>query len=87
MGLQKERNATLTSVIALCYAPTHDPFSFLALVTRMTKGKLKDRAAARGEVSVVVFETGQMVTTDARARPRSDRLDPAVFAVVRVQWR
>ena len=53
----------------------------------MTKGKLKDRAAARGEVSVVVFETGQMVTTDARARPRSDRLDPAVFAVVRVQWR
>ncbi|HKW15844.1 MAG TPA: hypothetical protein VJS69_15270, partial [Candidatus Krumholzibacteria bacterium] len=47
------------------------------------------RAAARGEMSVVVFEkqNGKMVTTDARARPRIHRFDPAVFAVVRAQCR
>ncbi|HKV52320.1 MAG TPA: hypothetical protein VJO52_14100 [Gemmatimonadaceae bacterium] len=67
---------------------------FLALVQRITTRKLKEtqgslgcaelRAAARGEMSVFVFEkteTAGWSPTDARVGP--PRFDPAVFGVVR----
>ncbi|HKV50263.1 MAG TPA: hypothetical protein VJO52_03605, partial [Gemmatimonadaceae bacterium] len=53
--------------------------------TEGSLGCAEPRAAARGEMSVVVEkQNGGWSPTDAHASPRNDRFDPAVFAVVRV---
>ena len=72
-------------------------FSFLFVILLLTERGSSPRGTAislesklrwkRDMLLLAENKTGSWSSTDAHARPRRDRFDPAVFAVVRVQWR